>query len=166
MDVDLLAQYTADRTPEERFQVLKGLLSSISEGFILADATGKFILWNAKATKILGKGPLDHAAPTKWPDFYGCYHEDMVTPILSEDLPLVRALGGVAVEDMVIYINNDNKKAWIMVSAIPVQLMNQTGGMVLFRDITAVKESEFKAAQVIKSLKEVKEQQLEILRTI
>lgn len=164
MELDLLTQYTSDRTPEERFEILKNLLAKMGEGFVLADHTGKFILWSKKATAILGKGPFE-TDPSKWTDYYGCYYEDMVTPIPPEDLPLAKAISGVAVDDMVMYINNDKKKAWVVASSCPVQLMDKTGGMVFFRDITAVKEAENRATHIIKSLRQINEQQLEILRT-
>src|SRR5262245_4077442 len=50
--------------------ILNSILQSLSDGVVVADETGRFILFNSAAERILGIGATD-ATPDKWTERYG-----------------------------------------------------------------------------------------------
>src|SRR5438445_6388705 len=70
-------------------RILQAVLDSMSDGVAVADETGKFLLFNPAAERILGIGKTD-AKPEEWTQRYGCFLPDMVTPCPPERMPLFR----------------------------------------------------------------------------
>ena len=62
--------------------MLQSVLTSMSEGLVVADKNGQFVLWNPAAERIVGLGP-ENLTPEQWSERYGLYLPDMVTPIQS-----------------------------------------------------------------------------------
>src|SRR5262245_27351964 len=73
--------------------ILKAVLDSMADGVAVADAQGKFLLFNPAAERILGYGPVD-LTPEEWTRHYGCYLPDTTTLCPVEKMPLVRAIRG------------------------------------------------------------------------
>jgi PAS domain S-box-containing protein len=123
---------------ETQTLMLQSVLDSISEGLVAADETGKFILWNPAATRIVGLGAAN-VPPERWTDHYGTYLPDTITPFPPEQNPLLRAIRGeVCTAEM--YIRNVELEtgAWIEASASPLKGKDGVarGGVVAFRDVT------------------------------
>src|SRR5882762_658409 len=96
------------RTEEEtkrQKELLQLILASIADGVVVADANGKFLLFNAAAEKVLGVGATEKS-PNEWPDQYGVYLPDTVTPYPSDQLPLVRTMRGESVDAVEVFIRN------------------------------------------------------------
>jgi sigma-B regulation protein RsbU (phosphoserine phosphatase) len=135
---------------------LTALLDSITDGVIVADLDGHFLVFNAAARRILGQGPLQ-VPISEWAASYGCFLEDSFTPYPPEQLPLARALRGETVEDCPVFIKNVDGAdgVWISVNASP--LRNHagavTGSAVIFRDVTAVKH-EFERERLLSTVVE------------
>ena len=72
---------------------LQYVLHSMAEGLVAVDERGNYVLWNPAAERILGMGAADLPIQ-KWPEQYGLYLPDTVTPFPSEQIPLVRAVRG------------------------------------------------------------------------
>jgi len=123
---------------ESQTLMLQSVLDSISEGLVAADETGKFILWNPAATRIVGLGAAN-VPPEQWSDHYGTYLPDTVTPFSPEQNPLLRAIRGEACTAEM-YIRNAelDTGAWIEASANPLKGPDGVahGGVVAFRDVT------------------------------
>ena len=83
----------SQRALETQTLMLQSVLDSIGEGLVAADETGKFILWNPAATKIVGMGAAN-VPPEQWNDHYGTYLPDTITPFPPEQNPLLRAIQG------------------------------------------------------------------------
>jgi len=81
----------------------------------------------------------------KWPEQYGLYLPDTVTPFPSEQIPLVRAVRG-EMSTTEIFVRNPEavKGAWIEVSAAPLKDKQGLvcGGVAAIRDITRQKADE------------------------
>ncbi len=123
---------------ETQTLTLQSVLDSISEGLVAADLTGKFILWNPAATRIVGLGAAD-VPPEQWTDHYGTYLPDTVTPFPPEQNPLLRAIRGEACSAEM-YIRNAKLETgvWIEISGNPLKSKDGVahGGVVAFRDVT------------------------------
>ena len=115
-------------------ELMEATFKSISEGIVVADATGKFLYVNPYAKQILGL----RDAETRLPD---TYHPDRETPVKTEDRPLHRAIfRGESVDDEDLFIRNGNgaEGVHIRVSARPLlaHVGGVRGGVIIFRDVT------------------------------
>jgi PAS domain S-box-containing protein len=141
---------------ETQTLMLQSVLNSIGEGLVAADETGKFILWNPAATRILGLGAAN-IPPEEWTNHYGTYLPDTVTPLPPEQNPLLRAIRGEACT-VEMYVRNaelDNG-VWIESSANPLEGNDGVarGGVVAFRDVTQRKADEQKIRRLNEELEE------------
>ncbi len=120
-------------------EILQSVLDSMSDGVVVADETGKFLLFNPAAERFLGIGPTD-SPPEKWTRRYGIFRLDKVTPYPTEELPLLRAMRGEDVDDVRLYIRNPwlPEGAIISVNGRPWRSSSGSlqGGVAAFRDIT------------------------------
>jgi PAS domain S-box-containing protein len=124
--------------------MLETVLAQIAEGVVVADRSGRFLFWNEAARRIVGVGAVD-APPEDWASAYGCFRPDQVTPCLSEELPLVRALRGEHVCEEELFIRNPSNPQGARISINSCPLLGEkgevTGGVIVFRDVTAHRRS-------------------------
>lgn len=135
----------ARATAQEKMNLLQSILDSMGEGVVVADLSGKFLVFNPAAEVLLGMGATN-ARPGEWPEQYGLYLPDQVTPFPPEQVPLARALRNESVDAVEMFIRNTDNSVnrWISVNARP--LLNArgeiAGGTAVFRDVSALKHSE------------------------
>ena len=117
----------------------------MSDGVIVADEAGRFILFNPAAEEILHCRLSD--VPTRqWADRYGFYLPDMATPYPTDQFPLVQAMRGQVVEAAEVFVCHARapEGIWLSVNATP--LKDDEGvlhnGVAVLRDITAHKRAE------------------------
>ena len=67
---DITEKRRAEEETKRQKELLQLILASIAEGVVVADANGKFLLFNAAAERIVGSGATD-TAPDQWSDRYG-----------------------------------------------------------------------------------------------
>ena len=134
----------------ERVQVLDAIIRSMGDGVVVADAQMRFSVFNPSAERIIGVGATDRP-PDEWTDLYGLFYPDAVTPVPTDELPLVRAVRGENVEDQRVFIRNARipDGVYISVNASPVRSESGevVGGVAVFRDITARQMEEEALAQ-------------------
>ena len=123
----------------EQTQALTDVLNTISDGVVVADEDGHFTVFNPSAERIVGTGAAD--IPTdQWSDHYGIFYSDQVTKIPEEELPLVRAINGHAIDEQEVFVRNPAipRGAFISVNGRPITDAsgNVKGGVVTFRDVT------------------------------
>jgi len=122
-----------------RQQVLQRLvLEGISEGVVVADTRGRFLLWNRKASAIIGSRP-DDIDPSRWSEHFGVYHTEDGELVPSEQLPLTRAIHGESTNDVEVFVRKGKSDGrWISVVGRPLRDQNGQleGGVVTLRDIT------------------------------
>jgi signal transduction histidine kinase len=136
--------------------MLQSVLDSIGEGLVAADETGKFLLWNPAARRIVGMGAAN-VSPEHWTDHYGTFLPDTVTPFPPEENPLLRAIRGEAC-NVEMYVRNPELESgvWIEASANPLKGKDGVarGGVVAFRDITQRKKDEREIRKLNEELEE------------
>lgn len=129
----------AEAELHERLQVLDAIISSMSDGVVVADDRARLTLFNPSAERMLGLGLTDRP-PAEWTGHYGIFHVDRSTPVPERELPVVRAVRGETTKDMHLFIRNPQlpEGVYISVNASPVRdkARRVVGGVAVFRDIT------------------------------
>ena len=126
--------------------MLQSVLDSMSEGLVVADENGKFIIWNPAADKIVGLGAANIASE-EWNQHYGVFLPDTVTAFPAEQNPLLRAIHGeVCSAEMFLRNAELAEGVWIESSASPLKNNDgvSRGAVIAFRDITQRKKDEQK----------------------
>ncbi len=138
------------RELREQARILQSVLGSMGDGVAVASASGRLLLFNPEASRILGRGPTD-APPEFWSRHYGFYLPDQVTPYPPEELPLVRALRGEEVKAAEIFLRHSGvpNGIWLSLNARP--LLDDSGrvcgAVTVFRDMTELKRREVELRQ-------------------
>src|SRR5262249_33974268 len=121
-----LARHAADlaRSEEayrEQSKILRSILDSISDGVIVTNDKGKFLLINPAADEVLGRTPSDAVTGT-WTKRSGLFLPDGKTPYPIEQLPLVRAIRGQAVDGAEMFVRHPQLPAgkWVSANARPL----------------------------------------------
>jgi PAS domain-containing protein len=127
--------------------MLQSVLDSMSEGLVAADETGKFIIWNPAAEKIVGLGAAS-IPNEEWASHYGLFLPDTVTPFPAGQNPLLRAIRGeVCSAEMFLRNPELSEGVWIEASAGPLKDKDGVvrGGVTAFRDITSARQTSGKS---------------------
>tara|TARA_Y100000034_G_C6903595_1_gene418674 strand:+ start:2608 stop:3534 length:927 start_codon:yes stop_codon:yes gene_type:complete len=127
-------------------KLFEAIFHSISDGVIICDEDGAFLMWNCAAEKIVGIGPTD-TSPENWAKKYGCYMCEDGPEYDFKDLPLFRAMMGEDVADQEVYLRNKERPegVWVSVNGRPLRDKEGNhfkGGVIVFRDITERKLQE------------------------
>ncbi|MET0514478.1 MAG: PAS domain S-box protein, partial [Nitrospiraceae bacterium] len=133
-----VARASMARLLRERLGLLQSVLDSVADGIVMANQTGEFKVWNPAAERIIGSGPAN-VATKNWSAQFGLFLPDKVTPYPYEDLPLVRAIRGESVNDILVFLRSPgSKEAWLNVNARPLHddTGQVAGGVAVFRDMT------------------------------
>lgn len=136
------SDYIFQPLPDE-LEILRSTLYHLSEGVVVADAGGRFLICNAAAQKMLGV-PGQANAPRAWSEIRGVYQPDGVTPYRREEFPDARALAGETVAETEVFIRNEQCPSglWLSVQANPLRGEGEgiRGSVVVFHDMTERKE--------------------------
>ncbi|WP_197088645.1 PAS domain-containing protein [Rufibacter radiotolerans] len=124
---------------------LNAILSGLGEGVVVVDTSGKFIFFNEIAEDILGLGKTDTAI-SDWSKTYGTFFPDGKTYYPPEELPLAKGLKGESLDNVEIFIRNENipDGRAIKVTGRPVYNDKNEiiASVVVCRDITYEKQLE------------------------
>jgi signal transduction histidine kinase/DNA-binding response OmpR family regulator len=130
--------------------ILQSILNSMSEGVIVAEEPGRFLLYNPAAERILGAA-LPDVPPEGWTERFGCYLPDRTTPFPPGEFPLVRAMRGEGIDDAEVFVRpgDGGKPVWLSMNARPLHddEGNLRAGIVVFREITERKRAEAELQQ-------------------
>jgi PAS domain S-box-containing protein len=125
--------------------LLQLILSNMSSGVVVADTTGRFLLFNPAAERMLGMGATEIPLQS-WPQHYGTFLSDRVTPFPYEQLPLVRAIRGESVDEVEVFIRHPIRPdgLWIRATGRPLREEGGAlrGGLVVFGNITDQRRAE------------------------
>lgn len=139
----------SEQAVRQQTRILQSILDSLSDGVVVADERGEFILFNPAARRILGLRPACTDSST-WAQAYGLYLPDMVTPYPADSLPLVRAMRGEEVNEAELFVRRPDlaEGIWVSANARPLQTDkgDMRGGVEVLRDITARKQLEAQLA--------------------
>jgi diguanylate cyclase (GGDEF)-like protein len=133
-----------ERTIRENGDLLRLILQRISDGVVVADVEGNFLVFNEAAEEVLGLGALERD-PSEWAASYGVMLPNG-NPFPSEDLPLAKAIRGESVDAQDLIVRNPSKPDGLLISIMGRPLLDglgrSRGGMVVFRDVTDERERE------------------------
>jgi PAS domain S-box-containing protein len=142
---DITDKNQAEAETRRQKELLQLILGSIADGVVVADSNGKFLLFNAAASQVLGMGATERA-PDQWSDQYGVYLPDAVTQYPADQLPLVRAMRGENVDAVELFIRNSQvpEGRLLSINGRPLKRADGAlqGGVVVFHDMTERKRAE------------------------
>jgi PAS domain S-box-containing protein len=123
--------------------VFESIMTTMSEGVLLIDRNGSIVYANRANQDMLGSLDVSGIA---WRELYEIYGPDGKTPLPADQWPSAQALRGKQVDGYeLIYRRRDSgKTVHVTGSAHPIYGATgiQTGAVVVFRDVTNVKETE------------------------
>jgi PAS domain S-box-containing protein len=129
----------------DEIEILQSTIYQLSEGVVVADKEGQFLISNKVAQSVLASATKE-GPPQAWADVHGFYKPDGITPYSLEELPDARALSGEIVSETDIFICNEQCPAGIWVSAQANPLRDKAGvilgSVVVFHDVTKKKETD------------------------
>jgi PAS domain S-box-containing protein len=132
----------SDSTSRGPAVVLRGVIDSLSEGVVVADAEGHVVLCNPAARRLLGRDPAE-VPVGEWPSAFEFRLPDMVTPYPPEELPLSRTLRGETFDHLEVFMPGPAglDGVWLGVGGRPIHSDQggTEGGVVVIRDISALK---------------------------
>lgn len=144
--------------------LMETILSSISDGVLVANDEGKFTFFNPSAEQITG-GMLDLKSE-QWAGNHGVFYSDQKTRMPATQFPLVRAVRGEETDDVEMFVRNEKKLDGyhVSVSGRPLRtnVGGHGGGVIVFRDITRQKEA---AVELDKTMEELRKQS-ELMETM
>ena len=154
----LLVARSRDVAFRRQTRTFETALRSLTEGVVVADAAGRFVLFNDAAESILGVEARD-VSMAEWSSTYGVFHPDGVTPFPSEQLPLAHAVRG-EMSTAELFVRNPNvpQGVWISVSGTPLRDEHGApdGGVVVIRDVTAARQAEARLRASFKQLEDLR----------
>ena len=124
---------------------METILSSISDGVLVANAEGEFTFFNPSAEQIAGGVGMLDLKSGQWAGDHGVFHPDKKTRMPTAQFPLVRAVRGEATDDVEMFVRHGKKPDGyhVSVSGRPLQtdIDGHGGGVIVFRDITRQKKA-------------------------
>ena len=142
---DTTARRRAEEALRAKTAVLRSILDNMADAVIVADADAKFLEFNPAGERMFGHGAVD-APPADWPERYGLFLPDSVTPFPAEDLPLARALRGETDNDVEMFVRHAGRPdgVWVLINGRPLTAADgrPCGGVVVCREITERKTAE------------------------
>src|SRR5688572_19846406 len=95
------------------------LLENLSDGVVACDASGELVLFNRAARTWHGVD-VQNLPPEEWASAYDLYAADGVTPLPTEQIPLLRAFSGEHVQEAgMTIVANGQAPRQILANAVP-----------------------------------------------
>lgn len=121
------------------------IIDKIPEAIILTDLDGNNLYLNIEAKMLLGK-EVKNSKSWKWPQDFGLYLDDGLTPYPQHKLPPVLAMQGKVIENEEMILRNEGEVQgrWISMSAQPLERPDGSieGVMTFVRNISYRKQIE------------------------
>jgi PAS domain S-box-containing protein len=141
----------AHELAQER-RLLNSILNSLNEGIVAADRSGKCLLFNPQAEKILGSGPRDVDKET-WARDYGVFGANRSELLSPADNPLLRAMAGERLPQAEVFVQNAVVTgSTVAMTGTPLggDYNDIVGGVAVLRDVSQQRELEIQLRQAQK----------------
>ncbi len=123
---DITERKQAERDRDDQRHLLEAVIDAMPDIVVVANTRGEMTLFNATAERLVGLGKTDQPADT-WPEHYGVFRPDGVTPFNRDDLPIVRALRGEQGRGLEQLLRNPNIPEGRLVSVDYTPVYNDRG---------------------------------------
>lgn len=123
---------------------LAAVLDSVEDAIVACDAQGTLTLFNRASRQLHGM-PEEGIPPEQWAAHYSLYRPDGVTPLSTDEIPLMRALSGERVRHAeMIIARQDGHQRLLSASGRPLRDAEgrKHGAVVSMHDITALREAQ------------------------
>lgn len=146
------------RTDELRRQEMLNsrLVESLADAVVACDADGQLTLFNKAARNWHGMD-LREIPKEKWAEYYDLYHKDGITPLSTEEVPLVRALRGEQPRDIEMSVAAKGcDLRFVLASGDPIVDTDGTnlGAVIVMRDLTERRQAQQAVVDQERFLKE------------
>ena len=125
--------------------LMDAIFNSISDGVIVANQQGKYVLFNKTARKMIGQD-LEEVHIPQAPERFGLFHPESEDLYPAEELPLARALQGEYADNVEILIRNPQLPEGIHASISGRPIYDEkgvvNGAVAAIRDISELKKAE------------------------
>jgi PAS domain S-box-containing protein len=142
---EIAERLRVERQLVQQTDILQSILANMGDAVIVADTQERFLVFNPAAQRLFGRGAAETPS-ARWPQQYGLYLDDKTTPFPAGELPLSRAIRGEDVNDVDVFVRHAKAPAglWTRVNGRPLRDANGvvSGGVIVCRDITALKRAE------------------------
>lgn len=127
----------------EQKNLLEAIMNGLSEGIVVVDGHGEFILTNRAAAPYLSVDGHD-LTDSRWDEHSAMFRADGVTPFPAAEMPTVLALSGQSSRNVEMVARRTGaEEIWFSVSADPLdRRAGRPGAVGVFHDITARKHAE------------------------
>ncbi|MHC5022354.1 MAG: PAS domain S-box protein [Planctomycetota bacterium] len=144
------------RGPDGGDAILRGAAQILSEALLVVDARGRVVMLNDAAERVFGAAA--RTTPLlEWPGALGIFLDDTRTRCPPEELPIVQAWRGRAVEERDLFVRNPDvpRGLWLSASAKPLtdESGRLCGAVSILRDVTRRKRVERALAEERQLLK-------------
>lgn len=115
------------------------MLESLQSGIVACDADGTLALFNQAAREFHGLS-AEPLSAQQWDERFALFQSDGVTPLETQEIPLLRALHGEVVRDVEVVIAPQNRPArTVLISGQAICSADGTklGAVVALHDVTA-----------------------------
>ncbi|MDZ7703264.1 MAG: PAS domain-containing protein [Trueperaceae bacterium] len=123
---DITERKEAERDRDDQRHLLEAVIDAMPDIVVVANTRGEMTLFNATAERLVGLGKTDRPADA-WPEHYGVFRPDGVTPFNRDDLPIVRALRGEQGRGLEQLLRNPNIPEGRLVSVDYTPVYNDRG---------------------------------------
>lgn len=126
-------------------QVMDAIFNSISDGVVVSDENGKYVLFNQAAKQMAGYDPTDvHTIYA--PETFGLFETDGESLFPVDKLPIAQALQGESTDNVEMLIRNSQMPWGVSVGVSARPIYNEkgvvTGAVSAIHDISELKEKE------------------------
>jgi signal transduction histidine kinase len=131
--------------------ILQSILNSMGDGVIVADASGKILLFNPAAERLIRAG-LGTVAPGDSFEQFQTYLSDTLTAYPTNEHPLLRAMRGEIIDGAEIFLRKSDASDGLWLTATGRPLIDEhgriQGGVVVYTDLSARKLMERQVAEI------------------
>jgi signal transduction histidine kinase len=131
--------------------ILQSVLNSMGDGVIVADVSGKILLFNPAAERLIRAG-LGTVAPGDSFEQFQTYLSDTLTAYPTNEHPLLRAMRGEIIDGAEIFLRKSDASEGLWLTATGRPLIDEhgrvQGGVVVYTDLSARKLMERQVAEI------------------
>ena len=147
-------------------QLLETVFNSMSDGVLVADGNGEYIMANPAAKKMIGDQHFNELNLSQSSEQYGLFDPATGSLFTPDQLPLTRAVKGEKTDNIEMNIRNEQLSQEVYVSVNGRPLLDENGvsrgGVVVAHNITELKQTQIQLEQTVAKL----ENQTQLLEVV